>query len=362
MIIYWLYFIFPAVLALAGVARMPNPHTNYQYLNFKALWLIFIIAFIILIGLRFEIGGDWENYIRIFSGSDSIKSLSDISLSQDPGYQLINYISASMGLGIYGVNFICAVIFSCGLALFCRNLPRPLLALAVSVPYLVIVVSMGYSRQAVAIGLAMISLVYLGRGKRKSFIFYIFLAATIHKSAILLLPIAVLASSRNKIFSFIWIGILVGSFFLIFLADTIFIIYNNYTNFEDAASQSDGAFVRLAMNIIPSLLFLLYYKRFSIPEADKRLWKWFSIISISLMVLFFITPASAAIDRVALYMIPLQMVVFSYLPDIFGNKNAIHRWIMIFIISYYALVQFIWLNFATHSHYWVPYKSVIFYG
>ena len=153
-------------------------------------------------------------------------------------------------------------IFSYGLALFCRNLPRPLLALAVSVPYLVIVVSMGYSRQAVAIGLAMIGLVYLGRGKRIRFSFYIFLAATMHKSAILLLPIAVLASSRNRIFSFIWFGILVASFFLVFLADTISIIYSNYTNFEDPASQSDGAFIRLAMNIVPSLLFLLFYKRF----------------------------------------------------------------------------------------------------
>jgi hypothetical protein len=86
----------------------------------------------------------------------------------------------------------------------------------------------------------------------------------------------VLASSRNRIFSFIWIGILAASFFLVFLADTISIIYGNYTNFEDAASQSDGAFVRLAMNIVPSLLFLLFHKRFSIPEADKRLWKWFS--------------------------------------------------------------------------------------
>ena len=46
--------------------------------------------------------------------------------SQDPGYQLINYFSASIGFGIYGVNVICAFIFSIGLTLFCRNLPRPL--------------------------------------------------------------------------------------------------------------------------------------------------------------------------------------------------------------------------------------------
>ena len=66
MVIYWLYFIFPAVLALAGVARMPNQHTNYQYLNFKALWWMFIFSLTLLIGLRHEVGGDWDNYIRYF--------------------------------------------------------------------------------------------------------------------------------------------------------------------------------------------------------------------------------------------------------------------------------------------------------
>ena len=78
------------------------------------------------------------------------------------------------------------------------------------------------------------------------------------------------------------------------------------------------------------------------------------------MVLYFIIPVSSAIDRVALYMIPLQMLVFSYLPDIFGKKNARHRWIMILIILYYTFVLFVWLNFATHSWYWLPYENLIF--
>ena len=361
MITYWLYFLFPAVLSLAGKARIPNEITNHQYLNIKALWWLYILALTILIGFRFEVGGDWENYIRIFSGSDSINDISDISLSGDPGYQLLNYLSATMGLGIYGVNLVCAFVFSSGLALFCRNLPRPLLALAVSIPYLVIVVSMGYSRQAVALGLAMIGLVFLGRGRRLSFIFWILIATTMHKSAILLLPIAVLASTKNKLLGIFWIAIVSLTFFIVFLADSVAILYGNYTNFEDAASQSDGAFIRLAMNIVPSILFLFFYKRFRIPNIEKSLWKWFARISICLMILFFLIPASAAIDRVALYMIPLQLVVFSYLPDLFGNKNAIHRWIIIIIISYYALVQFVWLNFATHAHYWLPYKNVIFH-
>ena len=40
-----------------------------------------------------------------------------------------------------------------------------------------------------------------------------------------------------------------------------------------------------------------------------------------LIIILALTPFSSAIDRIALYMIPLQLVVFSYLPDIFGKKE-----------------------------------------
>lgn len=360
MVVYWLFFLFPAILALSGKARLPHRISKYQSLSIGGLWWICILALTILIGLRHEVGGDWENYIRIFSGSDSINSLSEIHFSRDPGYQFINYVSAFFGFGIYGVNLFCAFIFSIGLSLFCRNLPRPLLALAVAIPYLIIVVSMGYSRQAVALGVVMIGLVFLGRGKKYSFVFWIFIATTLHKSAILLLPIAILASTKNKFLGFFWVCVVTIAFYFVFLAETIAVLYGNYTNLDDMASQSEGALVRLAMNVVPAAILLLFYKRFKIPKLEKPMWRLLSIISILLILILILTPFSSAIDRIALYMIPLQMVVFSYLPDIFGKKNALHRWIMVLIISYYSLVLFVWLNFATHSHYWLPYQNLLF--
>ena len=112
MVVYWLFFLFPAILALSGKARIPHRISKYQSLSIGGLWWICILALTILIGLRHEVGGDWENYIRIFSGSDSINSLSEIHFSRDPGYQFINYISAFFGFGIYGVNLFCAFIIS----------------------------------------------------------------------------------------------------------------------------------------------------------------------------------------------------------------------------------------------------------
>ena len=81
-----------------------------------------------------------------------------------------------------------------------------------------------------------------------------------HKSAILLIPIAILASTKNRFVGFLWMGVIAICFYFIFLADTISILYGNYTNLDDIASQSDGAMIRLLMNVVPASIFLFFIK------------------------------------------------------------------------------------------------------
>ena len=101
----------------------------------------------------------------------------------DPGYNALNWLFASQSWGIYGVNLVSAVIFSIGLVIFCRYQPRPWLALCLSIPYLVIVVAMGYSRQGVAIGLIMPGLIALERGRLLPFLLSM-AATSFHSTAL----------------------------------------------------------------------------------------------------------------------------------------------------------------------------------
>jgi len=64
----------------------------------------------------------------------------------------LNWLAAYTQTGIYGVNLVCAAIFMIGLISFSRRQPLPWLALAVSVPFFLIVISMGTTRQATALG------------------------------------------------------------------------------------------------------------------------------------------------------------------------------------------------------------------
>jgi hypothetical protein len=67
--------------------------------------------------------------------------------------------------------------------------------------------------------------------------------------------------------------------------------------------------------------------------------------------LFFLVPSTAALDRIALYLIPLQLAVLSRPKSIFPNEGIG----TFLVILYCAAIQFTWLNYAHHARFWVPY-------
>jgi hypothetical protein len=349
---YWLMFLLPALAALTSRRHRPHAATGLRSLKLHEAWLAAVLVLAVLIGFRFEVGGDWSNYVGYVYDA-RYTPIATILEGRDPGYYLLNWISAQMGWDIYGVNLICGAIFSIGLAVFCRSLPRPWLALAVAVPYMVIVVAMGYSRQGVALGLAMLGLVALGRRETLWFVFWVVLGATFHKSAVILLPIAALAATRNRYWTALWVGVIAFGAYILLLEQAVESLVTNYL---EAEYQSQGAMIRLLMNAVPAAILLLWQRRFEFSETEAVLWRWFAIISLALLVLFLVSPSSTAVDRVALYMLPLQLVVFAHLPDVFGRRGRRNDELVLAVLFYYAAVQFVWLNYASHAISWLPYR------
>ena len=357
MFTYWLVFLFFSIFATIGKSRIPIAVNFPHKLNIDFLWAFIIIFLTTFIGLRFEVGGDWGAYLMYYDSFLGSKLKDAFIITSDPGYILINWASSKLGWGIYAVNLFCGFIFSCGLAIFCRNLPRPMLGLLAAIPYLLIVVGMGYSRQGVALGFAMMGFVALGREKKLLFVFLIFLAAAFHKTAVVMLPIAALAATKNRIWLIIWTGALGALSYLTLFSDSFDRLYLYYV---EHSYQSEGAFIRLLMLLIPSILILLWPHRFNFTQSELSLWKVCALISIGLFGLLFFTDASTAVDRIALYMLPIQLVVFSYLPEIFGQRGEIRQWIIILIIIYFGLVLLVWSTFSDYSVFWKPYQNILF--
>lgn len=347
LLIYWIMFVVPACAAIAATTR---PQSVVGRIGFS--WLFLWGALALLVGLRHQVGGDWLNYENHYRDIRSY-SLSMALLKGDPGYYLTLWIAAKLDWGLHGANFIFSLLFSSGVISFCRRQPRPWLALAVAVPYLVIVIGMGYTRQGVAIGLGLLGLVALANQRNRQFVMWIAIAATFHKSAVLLVPLAVLATPRGRIWTGFWVGITAAVLYWVLLADSVDALVTNYV---DAEYKSEGAAIRIAMNVLPAVLLLLFRNRLVWSSPDERnLWCLMALMAVASAGWLAVSAASTAVDRIALYLIPLQIFLFTRLPDVLGRGRNVRIW-TVAVVAYYALVQFVWIFFAAHSKSWLPYQ------
>ena len=353
MIPYWLIFIIPALFALAAnpVARRNNDGTVRGGID--TLWACLFVSITFFIGVREEVGADWFTYIYHLELAQG-KSYRQIFSSLEFSHWFLNKLMVDLGWGLLGVNLVYGVLFSVGLVAFARVQPRPWVALACAVPYLVIVVGMGYSRQAVAVGLTLIGLVAFRRGRIASYIFWVLLAASFHNTAMFVFAVTALAVEKKHRIIFL-IGLLVagGLLFTIF-RETVMVYIYIYA--IAMLKSSDGALVRLLMNALAAGLFIYYQRAFSLSPIERRLWTLVSLTSLAFIPVYFLTELSTILDRLALYLIPLQLVTAAHLPDAFGSSGRRNNGIIFFVLLYFFAAQLVWLLFATHSKYWVPYR------
>jgi hypothetical protein len=348
MIPYWVLF-----LAFAFPAQLTNEQSRQRTtVGFLAAGLILITT----IGLRREVGGDWTAYDAIFNrlaGLNLVTALGSI----EPAYALLNWGAANAGLEMWSVNLLCACIFTYGFLIFCRDQPNPTLAVLVGIPYLVIVVAMGYTRQGAALGLVMGALTYYSRGSIVRMAFSLAAAVMFHKSAIIVIPFIALASSQRRALTIVLLGVIAGLTYYLFVSATLDRLVTSYVT---ARYSSSGAGIRIAMNLIPASIYLLFWRRFQLDRDQRRLWMIFSAGSFVALLLLLTTPSSTAVDRVSLYLIPLQLFVLSRAPLVFSGGVNASAALKFAVILYSAAVQFVWLNYADNVSAWLPYRSYLF--
>jgi hypothetical protein len=349
MLMYWVFF---TAFALAALTQMRPVYGDDSTRKSRLAWSVTWFFLAVWIGLRHEVGGDWFTYLEHL---EQIKDAPFLEFPShgDPAYALLNWFGANVVGGVYLVNFCAALLFSWGLVQFCREQPRPWLALLVAAPYLITVVAMGYTRQGVAIGLVMLGLVSFNRGSTARFLLWIALAALFHKSAVVLAPMAIFAGSKRAILNALGVLLVAALLFVSLLQESVDALMTNYI---EAEYESSGAAIRVTMNALPAMLFLMFRKRMRLSQEAQNLWTWTSLGALGFVFLLIVSPSSTAVDRVALYWIPLQLFVWTRIPDVmgrFGERNPFWVWL---ILAYSTAVLFVWLFFATHAFAWLPYQ------
>ena len=343
MLIYWALFAYFALGASIDARRDPDLHRQRPY------WIVGGLLILLMIGLRYKVGADWITYDFIFRRAGRLTLSKAVSIG-DPGYQALNWLAAQLGAEVWLVNLICAAIFTFGLFRLARLQPYPWLAVLVAIPYMVIVLAQGYTRQAAALGLIMAGLSALIRGGSLArFAIYAILAATIHRTAVAALPLAIFSRPRNRFFNIVGGIALAAAMYDVFLKDSMDAFVDNYIKTK---YSSQGASIRIAIEVLAASIFLLRRKKFGFPEHEDKLWFYFSLASFGALVALVLVPSSTAVDRLSIYLMPLQMVILSRVPFVYTTRALG----VILVTAYSFTVQFVWLNFAAHAKYWVPYR------
>lgn len=191
------------------------------------------------------------------------------------------------------------------------------------------------------------------------------LALIFHKTAIFLLLIPLMmilfdTLKTGKIVNIIFISMLL----LITLITGIFASDINtrfLTSYIEGQMSSSGALIRLCMNLLPASIFLFeYYAGQNFFKNSSKVYlalSWLVILSFLLLL----TGSTTVVDRLALYLIPIQLYVLGNLPYLFlsQGREIFYRWLLL-VIAYSFAVLWVWLQFADHSFAWLPYRMYPF--
>jgi hypothetical protein len=212
----------------------------------------------------------------------------------------------------------------------------------------------------VAIGLIMPGLLALERGRLRPFLLAMGAAATFHSTALVMLAFVVpavpgrtLAMRALRLLLLLIVGTALVQTFLVANVERLI------GGYIESEYQSEGAAIRVAMNLLPGALLLLWPQRFALTPQQLRLWRAMAFTAVACAIALVLLPAnSTAVDRIALYVIPLQLVVGAHLPGarLFGLTPA---QLMLAALGFCVAVEFVWLNFAVHAPGWLPYANVL---
>lgn len=341
MFAYWLLICLPILLS---IVVLPKKSRNLSLFVVGLIYILFI-------GLRYEVGADRWAYIKMYNNIARI-SFKDALSYTESGFATLNWVLAQMDAGIYWVNFIVAILFVSGLVRFAKTTPLPWIALVSVTPYLVIAIGMSAARQSAAIGLIFHLMASWRLGLVKKLLLSA-MAISFHYSAVMSIYFV---QQSIKMPTWLRLGVLSIGAIIIYPVLNATEAYAKYhkTYLEDNIVSS-GALMHVLLNAIPAAIYLIYRRKWTARFGESDLLPMLSVLSI--LSVFGVSISSTGIDRLALYLSPIQMIVYGSLPFLFGRRYK--STLSLLIIAIHIVILFWWLNYANTAQGFLPYDSLI---
>ncbi len=319
-------------------------------------WWIYCIFIIFFVGLRYQVGSDWYGYLETLDAT-RYKTFDELFEGAEIAFYFIVWVSAQLNLDVYGANMATTTIFCYGLFKYCEKQSNPWIAIFSAMPFLTIVIAMSANRQAAAIGVTLLALSNWSESKIYSKVLIILVATMFHTSAIVFLIFIAIESNIGFIFKIIFGAALLAAVSIYSDSDASISRYKS-SYIEDADTNfSAGALQQIVINSWLGLVYILMPSSAKRNIMNGKIILFMSFFSLALIPFAFIYATAAA--RLSFYLFPVSISVLSTFPELSKNPSFI-KTIKLLVVIYGFLILALWLNFANHAHYHLPYGNLLF--
>ncbi len=345
------YFVLLGIWLIGAIQFSSNSNLVYERILYVAA-LLFTIG---MVGLRYRVGGDWFTYEDMYRDI-AVQPLAEALRYTEPAYAFLNWVSAKADGEIYVANLACAIVFLLGLSSLARKQPNPWLAMMISIPYLVIVVGMGYTRQAAAIGAICWAISTARHDRIWKIVAKVAFGALFHKTAILFLPVLLAPAAKRNLLIGIVGAITFAVLTVIALGGSSDRLVASYVNSD---YQSSGATIRIGMNVLAAAIFLYFRNKFAIPPSERTIWTIIAGLAILSIFGLIFSSSSVGVDRLSLFLIPLQVFVYANIPSLPSFTLRTRIGTTLTIILYSIAVQYVYFVHGSFSYTWLPYRNIL---
>lgn len=343
MIPYLLMLALPAFFALMGARAS----------RLTLIPVAFIYWF--MIGLRFEVGRDWPNYIIIYRQA-KLQTLSGLLFSKEGGYNVVQRFADFADGGIILVNAISALVFCWGFFAIASRCREPFLAICIATPLLVVANAMSVTRQAMAVGIIYFLFATWERRTLLTKMVVTALASLFHFSAILALAFVALSLKASPIVRAAIAGFVLSALWLVlaYAPGAVDVYTTSYVS-GPQVTESEGAIIHVLPLAISGGIYLLFRRQIQDRTGRSLLHVQLAIASIlAVPTALFISSVGAG--RFSLYLWPIAMYVAAALPSLLRDEGTRFISRLGVVAVSFALLSG-WLLFANSSRNWLPYQS-----
>lgn len=331
--------------------------TNAFTLKITRRFLLIPMGFIILlVGLRWEMGTDWEAYFTIYKYLDK----NSLDISMEKGFVYLNYFFKSMGISYQMFIFIQTFFFFFYLTAFYKKITA-FPALALLWFFTTNLGIIGANRQLIAMGIVCAGLLYYLKNKKwYVYLFFIILALQFHTSSFF--AVFYLFFNRKIDTKFLLSGIIISAFLgmigvFSFITPYIYVFGELAANKANAYSSevTDYSSLAIIKRLIIVLPCLLYRKKIENLKYFNLILNSY-IFGICLYLIFGKTLGIVATRGAFYFNIMEPVIITSYL-IIFRNFMSKNIYILIItILSFFMMKN----SIKQYPEIFVPYKTQFF--